>query len=46
MAENEEPQDEFEDEFEVETVVYDNFSNQALGGGSIIVHTKKVHTKK
>jgi hypothetical protein len=30
-----------EDEFEVETVVYDNFSNQALGGGSIIVHTKK-----
>jgi hypothetical protein len=30
-----------EDEFGVETVVYDNFSNQALGGGSIIVHKKK-----
>jgi len=29
-----------EDEFGDETVVYDNFSDQALGGGSIVIHTK------
>jgi hypothetical protein len=30
-----------EDEFGVETVIYDNGFDQAIGGGSIVVHTKK-----
>jgi hypothetical protein len=30
-----------EDEFGVETVIYDNGIDQALGGGSIVVHTKE-----
>ena len=30
-----------EDEFDVETVIYDNGTNQAIGGGSIVIHTKK-----
>ena len=29
-----------EDEAGVETVVYDNGMNQAIGGGSIVIHTK------
>ena len=29
-----------EDEFGVETVLYDNGSGQALGAGSIVIHTK------
>ncbi|MCJ7659477.1 MAG: hypothetical protein MUO67_10035 [Anaerolineales bacterium] len=30
-----------EDEFDVETVVYDNGSDQAIEGGNIVIHTKK-----
>ena len=30
-----------EDEFGVESIVYDNGSNQIIGGGNIVVHTKK-----
>jgi len=30
-----------EDEFGVETVVYDNGFNQEIAGGSIVIHTKK-----
>jgi PKD repeat protein len=30
-----------EDEFGVETVIYDNVDDQAVGGGSIVIHTKK-----
>jgi hypothetical protein len=30
-----------EDEYGVETVIYDNGSDQAIGGGSIVIHTKK-----
>ena len=30
-----------EDEFGVETDVYDNGFNQEIGGGSIVIHTKK-----
>jgi len=30
-----------EDEFDVETLVYDNGMDQAIAGGSIVVHTKK-----
>ena len=29
-----------EDEFGVETVIYDNGSDQAIGGGSVVLHTK------
>ena len=29
-----------EDEFGVETVIYDNGMDQAIGGGSIVIHTK------
>ena len=30
-----------EDDFGSETVVYDNGSNQEIGSGSIVIHTKK-----
>jgi hypothetical protein len=30
-----------EDEFGIETVVYDNGMDQPIGGGSIVIHTKK-----
>jgi hypothetical protein len=30
-----------EDQAGVETDVYDNGSDQAIGGGSIVIHTKK-----
>jgi hypothetical protein len=30
-----------EDEYENETVIYDNGMDQAIGGGSIVIHTKK-----
>jgi hypothetical protein len=30
-----------EDEFGIETVIYDNGFDQAIGGGSIVIHTKK-----
>jgi len=30
-----------EDEYANETDIYDNGSDQAIGGGSIVIHTKK-----
>jgi len=30
-----------EDEFDVETVIYDNGSDQVIGAGNIVIHTKK-----
>jgi hypothetical protein len=30
------------DEFENETVIYDNGFDQEIGGGSIVIHVKKI----